>query len=780
METPLVQSAVVSTPTPPVSGGLGGVPAGGESFALTLGRTLGSEPTPILDAARSNPKASPRQKSPTDSASDFSNMAGLLLSWFMASSGQPVPTVASGASVGGPHLSQVGAAPAAQSTSATTLEASSAEGPGQYVGAVTASTALPSVANLITLSGRVGRVVGKVETGNSEPPKPHTPGAGQIPTDSPNPEGLAPSSPPTMTTPVSTPVILELPAPNGPVGPKIVEVLSPAVPQGFESAPHPTLPASPWQGPNGVRAKEVTGPVLSHASQDLTGRDRSLPLPERNTPLPTQATLSALPTLPALAPLSGEQPLPPPEQHRHVPAPTVPVSTPAPVAQGSTSVSVSPFEPPVPLAATEPASPLPEFARPVNSDLAEVSSWLAKFAGAEVTETKSGRPAVAETTGPASSPLTAVPASGEPFQASASSRQTQFSTEPDTPAGYPVKGEGHSGPLSNASALELASQKAPGVEPTDPRDSLLTARGGATVPTPVANSQPATPATILQNSAALEASGIPPSGAVDARSAATILRNNTAPEANGIPPSGAVDARSGENPVHSNLSDPPTSDQGKSGQKGGPASGNNLTGMPRVAPSLANNLTADTTPNLLTAHAPSVPLTHANTLAPQTPPASSQPPTALSAWQNYDGGAGKIVRSASLSDSANGAEMHVELRSGTLGPLEVRAVVHEGSVGAEIHVEGQEAHTLLTAGLPSLEHALGERNLRVENIAIYQDHAGGGMSGGGEQRSHSESSPSPQHQVLPWDNPPQSRSAARSSSGSEELTDPAAGLSVRA
>ena len=82
------------------------------------------------------------------------------------------------------------------------------------------------------------------------------------------------------------------------------------------------------------------------------------------------------------------------------------------------------------------------------------------------------------------------------------------------------------------------------------------------------------------------------------------------------------------------------------------------------------------------------------------------------------------MRSASLNDSANGAEMHVELRSGALGPLEVHAVVHEGSVGAEIHVQGQEAHTLLAAGLPSLERALGERNLRVENIAVYQDHAG--------------------------------------------------------
>jgi hypothetical protein len=124
--------------------------------------------------------------------------------------------------------------------------------------------------------------------------------------------------------------------------------------------------------------------------------------------------------------------------------------------------------------------------------------------------------------------------------------------------------------------------------------------------------------------------------------------------------------------------------------------------------------------------------------------------------------------------------MHVEFRSGALGPLEVHAVVNAGSVGAEIHVQGQEAHTLLAAGLPSLERALGERNLRVENIAVYQDHAGGGMSGGEKQDQQPGSSPSPQRQVLPWDSPPQSSSAPSGPFENEELANPAAGLSIQA
>jgi hypothetical protein len=254
--------------------------------------------------------------------------------------------------------------------------------------------------------------------------------------------------------------------------------------------------------------------------------------------------------------------------------------------------------------------------------------------------------------------------------------------------------------------------------------------------------------------------------------------NDTAAGAHSIQPSVAMEASSGESGAHADLSDVWTSGEGKSGQQSGPGPGDN-PGI-AVAPSVANNLVPDPAGNLLTAHAPSVPTSHPYTSTPPMPLSSTQPAATLSAWQNYDGGTGKIVRSASLTESAGGAEMHVELRSGPLGPLEVHAVVHEGSVGAEIHVQGQEAHTLLAAGLPSLERALTDRNLRVENIAVYQDHSGGRMGGGERQNSQSGSSPSPHHQALPWDNPPQPRSTASGSLEGEELANPVAGLSVQA
>jgi hypothetical protein len=68
----------------------------------------------------------------------------------------------------------------------------------------------------------------------------------------------------------------------------------------------------------------------------------------------------------------------------------------------------------------------------------------------------------------------------------------------------------------------------------------------------------------------------------------------------------------------------------------------------------------------------------------------------------------------------------------------------------------------------------------MENVAIYHDQVGGGISGGEKQDQRSGSSPSPQHQVLPWDSPSQPSSATSGSWEDEESANPATGLSVRA
>lgn len=229
----------------------------------------------------------------------------------------------------------------------------------------------------------------------------------------------------------------------------------------------------------------------------------------------------------------------------------------------------------------------------------------------------------------------------------------------------------------------------------------------------------------------------------------------------------------------SNLPEASSNGQGKSGQQSGSRSGDKPA-APVFSPAAGSTAVSDSAVNLVAAHTASAPAGHTVTTAPQTPASNTQPAATLAAWQNYEGGPGKIVRSASLTDSPSGAEMHVELRAGNLGPLEIRTVVREGSVGAEIHVQGQEAHTLLSAGLPSLERALGERNLRVESIAVYQDQTGAGTSGGEQRGQQSGSSPSPPRQSFSWDNPPQADTAATRSTEDDDSANPVAGLSVRA
>jgi hypothetical protein len=393
-----------------------------------------------------------------------------------------------------------------------------------------------------------------------------------------------------------------------------------------------------------------------------------------------------------------------------------------------------------------------------HPELAEFSSLPGTSAGTEINVKLSGnepQQAMAPdefTT--KSTPVAAGTLSGGLRHTAVDSIQIPAASNSGDLANNPAKEAIHSVPVSSSAVTETIWQK--GNEPEAASAQTPLSSSVSPVPSPQldADSQSATPAMTLEK--------------------------GTAPEANGIQPSGAVSADSRESAAYAIPSDPSTNGQGKSGQQSGPGSGDDPAGVKTFTPDLANNPAADSTASLLTAHAPTVPASQANTSAPQTAPSSSQPATMLSAWQNYDGGAGQMVRSASLNDSANGVEMHVELRSGALGPLEVHAVLHEGSLGAEIHVQGQEAHTLLAAGLPSLERALGERNLRVENIAVYQDHAGGGMSGGEKQDQQSGSYPSAQRQALPWDDPPLPRSATRGSLEDEELTNPATRLSVRA
>ncbi len=244
--------------------------------------------------------------------------------------------------------------------------------------------------------------------------------------------------------------------------------------------------------------------------------------------------------------------------------------------------------------------------------------------------------------------------------------------------------------------------------------------------------------------------------------------------------SGATPDNSSDAASSSSSGDSPAAGQSKTGQQYASSSAGNPLAVIASTPATSVSPATGASTNPLMVSPPYVPTNHAGVSTPQTPQTPAQPPANLSAWQNYDGGPGKIVQSASLNNSVAGGEMHLELRTSPLGPLEIHTVVHDGSVGAEIHVQGPEAHTLLTAGLPSLERALGQQNLRVQNLSVYQDASGGGMGTGGGQDPQSGSHPSMQRQTLPWDSSPQPSIPSSGSLEEEELTIPATGLSIRA
>ena len=420
--------------------------------------------------------------------------------------------------------------------------------------------------------------------------------------------------------------------------------------------------------------------------------------------------------------------------------------------------------------------PGPPIGSPTRTD---ISTLLGKFDGAElsvrVSESESQQGRAPERSGTAGTPAMANvvgsgalgatptlgigqrPAAVDVVQMPPTSRGGNLGTHPAT-------GTGHFMPESGGATTEAAWQRGDEANLSN------------------ANLTPASPTST--NPALPSSASVFAAQQFDANSqratAATTLPRDAAPEGSGIQASSALSAGVGGGAGHP--TDTSTSGQGKSGQQNSQTSGDNPANVITIASfaqSHATNAATDSAGSLVLPHTPNPPGGSANISTPPPPPSSSRAPGTLSAWQNYDGGAGSIVRSASLTGSANSAEMHVEFRTGALGPLEVHAVVNGASVGAEIHVQGQEAHTLLVAGVPALERALGERNLRVENIAVYQDHAGGGATGGEKQNQQSDSHPSAQHQVLPWGNPPPSATASGSLDG-EELTNPAAGLSIRA
>jgi flagellar hook-length control protein FliK len=64
------------------------------------------------------------------------------------------------------------------------------------------------------------------------------------------------------------------------------------------------------------------------------------------------------------------------------------------------------------------------------------------------------------------------------------------------------------------------------------------------------------------------------------------------------------------------------------------------------------------------------------------------------------------------------AEIRLAVQSDVLGPVEIRAEIKDNQVNASLAVQRHEARELLSNDLPSLQHSLADRDLRLDQIRI--------------------------------------------------------------
>lgn len=407
---------------------------------------------------------------------------------------------------------------------------------------------------------------------------------------------------------------------------------------------------------------------------------------------------------------------------------------------------------------SEPTNVRPPVRPPANglSDLPALEALFGKLPFADLDVQVSGSsvamPAIAPKSSAETNALPATLQSSNPERTSGATTQFSIAPKPDSLSATATKGPIHPAQASMAMMGESSWQ-------SFTESGIATAR--------ILGSTPASPSASI--AAEPNLSMAPPACSSQTQTPALPVHSSGAPAA--------------DSTASATSSDPggsSSAEQGKAGQQSGSGAGDSPVAISGSASATIANLAAGSPTNPLVVVPPNVPAAHATVSAPPTMQTPIQPPSTLSAWQNYDGAPGKIVQSAMLSNSSVGAEMHVELRTSPLGPLEVHTVVHDGSVGAEIRVQGSEAHTLLTAGLPSLEHALGQQNLRVENLRVYQDMTGGGSNSGAGHDAQSGSNPSLQRQNMPGENLAQPGIPSTTPPEEEDLSIPVTGLSVRA
>jgi len=80
--------------------------------------------------------------------------------------------------------------------------------------------------------------------------------------------------------------------------------------------------------------------------------------------------------------------------------------------------------------------------------------------------------------------------------------------------------------------------------------------------------------------------------------------------------------------------------------------------------------------------------------------------------------ASDAVKASELYQHMDGSEMHIAMQTDLLGAVDLRATMHQSALTATISVQRSDVQSVLASELPSLQHALADRNLHVEQISI--------------------------------------------------------------
>ena len=95
-----------------------------------------------------------------------------------------------------------------------------------------------------------------------------------------------------------------------------------------------------------------------------------------------------------------------------------------------------------------------------------------------------------------------------------------------------------------------------------------------------------------------------------------------------------------------------------------------------------------------------------------------------------------VNQATQLYQRVGGAEMHIAMDTDLLGVIDLRAVVHQGSLSATIGVQRADVQTLLVNELPALQHSLTEKNLQVGQISVTAGSIDSGANPNAQSQDH--------------------------------------------